>query len=85
MSLTHSPTPVLDYTELFTRHGIHPKFQSGIKAMSAGIPPTPELKTRLKTVANYQECLDEILTRLSQPFAHLFTPKHESLEIGDLV
>jgi hypothetical protein len=85
MSLTNSPKPVLDYDDIFTRHGIHPKFREGIKAMACGVPPTPELKTRLETITNYRECLDDILTRLSQPFSHLFTPKHESLAIGDLV
>ena len=73
MSLTSSPKPVLDFDELFTRHGIHPKFRAGFRAMTNGEPPSHELKTRLETITNYQECLDEILTRLSQPFAHLFT------------
>ena len=82
MSLTNSPKPVLDFDELFDRHEIHPKFRAGIRALTAGATPSRELKTRLETVAKYQECLDEILTRLSQPFAHLF--KHESL-IGEVV
>ena len=32
MSLTNSPKPVLDFDELFNRHGIHPKFRAGIRA-----------------------------------------------------
>lgn len=72
MSLTNSPRPVLDFDELFTRHSIHPTFRAGFRALTAGVPPSKDLKTRIETVSNYRDCLDDILTRLSQPFAHLF-------------
>lgn len=72
MNLATSPKPELDFNDIFSRHGINPEHHHGIRDLTRGVPPTPELRIRLERVTNYQECLDEILTRLSQPFSHLF-------------
>ena len=71
-SLADSPKPKLALNEIFTRHQIAPQFWDEFRGLIGGTPVGNELRTRLNTVSNYRECFEEILTRLSKPFAHLF-------------
>lgn len=80
-SLADSPAPKLALNEIFTRHNIAPQFRDEFAGLISGTPVGTELRCRLNTVANYRECFEEILARLSEPFAHLFK-QHESATPG---
>jgi hypothetical protein len=63
----------MNLAEIFDRHGIHPPFRRGFRALvEKGRRPSHELATRLEVLPNYRDCLHEILRRLSEPFYHLF-------------
>ncbi len=64
------------------RHKIHPKFRPELRdPVFHGARPGVELRTRLNCVSNYQEALDEVLTIVSQPTAHIFPPAgYQALE-----
>jgi hypothetical protein len=60
---------------ILRRHEINRKFWPEIHALvEEGRRPCKELRTRLKCVANYKDALDEILTELSKPLDHKFSP-----------
>ena len=83
-----SPT---DLVEVCTKHEINPVHRAEFFALVLhGRRPGIELQNRLKYVTNYKAALDEVLGRLSLPYAALaavpssvsFT-RFESLVIGE--
>jgi len=58
--------------DLFVKYDIHPSFWSEFQALvNRGTIPPAALRVRLETCANYVECLDAILERLSEPIRFL--------------
>lgn len=64
--------PLVPLTDLFKRHGVHPNFWYGFRALvNEGTRPSTELKIRLETCDNYAECLNAILEQLFEPIHRL--------------
>ena len=62
---------------IFDQHNIHPDSRAEFHDLVMdGKTPSTELKTRLKVVDNYRECLEEIFKRLNEPFARFFRPRN---------
>jgi len=85
-----SPT---DLVEVCTKHEINPVHRAEFFALVLhGRRPGIELQNRLKYVTNYKAALDEVLGRLSLPYADLVSAAEpssvsltpfESLVIGE--
>lgn len=64
-------------SEIFKRHGIHPKFHAALRALvESGKRPGRELLTRLEHVDNYKAALNEMKAELSKPLGLRFPPVH---------
>lgn len=77
-----------DLVEICSKHGINPAHRAEFFALVLhGRRPGIELQNRLKYVTNYKAALDEVLGRLSLPYADLVSAAEstatpfESLEI----
>src|SRR5208282_1233563 len=83
--------PAADLVEICSKHGINPAHRAEFFALALhGRRPGIELQNRLKYVTNYKAALDEVLGRLSLPYAKFaadpsFVPftRFESLVIGE--
>jgi len=83
--------PAADLVEICSKHGINPAHRAEFFALALhGRRPGIELQNRLKYVTNYKAALDEVLGKLSLPYAKFaadpsFVPftRFESLVIGE--
>ena len=73
---------------ILEQHDIHPAFWPEMKALVLnGKRPSVELRTRLRSVANFKAALDAVLAELSEQVAFKFPPKvkhFKSLEVPAL-
>lgn len=80
-----------DLVEICSKHGINPAHRAEFFAIVLhGRRPGIELQNRLKYVTNYKAALDEVLGRLSLPYAALAAEpssvsltRFESLPFGE--
>lgn len=65
-------------TDVLKKHGISPDFHAQFQTLvDLGVVEDNRFKVRLEACLNYQEALQDLLTILSGPIAHLFAPKLE--------